>query len=128
MKKIGGLAALLALTVSGPLIAAPSFVAKPVIFEGIMKPYYVGPNLYIELPSNVVITGTRHKDCSKRPIVRLRETNQDSPQHKNKYTMLLSAWMAQTPVQLQTLGLGKVWCSGAADGEPVELVDVVIPK
>lgn len=86
-------------------------------YFGKVRPYYWGDSLYIAL---VDVQKTDVPTCATRNVVRLQETDQNSAPFKNKFSILLAAWMAGKDVDLRGTGL----CTSNGD----EYIYVVIPQ
>lgn len=73
-------------------------------YVGKAKPWYYSNSLYIDIGQT---TMSNRPTCATRTYVRLQEddgNNQTDPIYKNKFAILLSAWMAQRNVSLSGTG------------------------
>jgi hypothetical protein len=85
-------------------------------YVGKVRPHYFGGNLYLS-PISAQIIGK--PVCATRSLLRLQEMDQNSPVFKNKYSMILSFWLAGK--ELELYGTGE--CTGEGD----ETIKAIIP-
>jgi len=85
-------------------------------YVGLVKPYFYGSNLYLRKES---MTTNSQASCVTRGYLRFEEGSTNEF-FKLKFSVILSAWMAQRPVKL--VGIGND-CSSEGD----EIIDTVEP-
>ena len=76
-------------------------------YVGMVKPLHYGASVYLDISAS---QATGRPGCATRPYVRLQEapTNQA---YKEKFAMILAAWLAGRPVEL----LGNGTCTDEGD-------------
>ena len=69
-------------------------------YTGMVRPFFYSSFLYLDASSTQI---SDRPSCATRTLVRLQETENDSV-FKSKFAILLSSWIAGTPVTLGGTG------------------------